>query len=113
MIIKLVVLCILLTAPVSLWGALCALSAIDVRHTRTGIAAGFFFCVVGWGSLIAAGADYLLGPTPLFWPLAMLLGVLLLSIGNATIFLANKRDCTCQACPGRGSRRTHGELRHG
>lgn len=114
MIIKLVVLCILLTSPCALWGVLCALNAMDVRRTRPGIAAGFLCCAIGWGGLIAAGVDYLLGDAPLFWPLMMLLGVLLLSIGNATIYLMNRRTCGCQYCSGRLPQvGIHPELHHG
>lgn len=101
MVINLIILCILLAAPFALWGALCALNAMDVRTTQTSIAAGFLCCAIGWAGLIAAGLDYLSGDTPLFWPLAMLLGVLLLSIGNAILYLANRRTCSCPACPAR------------
>jgi hypothetical protein len=111
MTIKLIVLCILLAAPFALWGALCALNAVDIRSTRPGIAAGFLLCVIGWGALIAAGLDYLVGDAPLFWPLVLLLGVLLLSIGNAAIYLLNRRRCGCPSCPGRVIHLK--ELRHG
>lgn len=111
MVVKLVVLAILLAAPVALWGALCALNAVDVRSTRPSIAVGFLCCVIGWGGLIFVGVDYLLGDEPLFWPLLMLLSVLMLSLGNAVIYLGNRRQCGCPSCP---ARIVHfKDLRHG
>lgn len=105
MMIKLAVICILITAPWALWGVLCALTAINVRTTRSSHAAGFLLCAIGWAVLIAVGLDYLVSAAPLFWPLAMLIGVLLLSLGNAAIYLANRRSCSCPSCPGRLARR--------
>lgn len=111
MVVNLIVIGILLAAPFALWGALCALNAVDVQTTRLGIAAGFLCCVVGWGGLIFAGCDYLIGDAPLFWPLLMLLGVMLLSIGHAAIYFGNRRNCGCPSCP---ARIVHfKDLRHG
>lgn len=111
MVVKLVIVAILLAAPVALWGALCAINAINIHTTRPNIAAGFLCCVIGWGGLIFAGLDYLIGDAPLFWPLLMLLGVMMLSIGNATIHLGNRRNCGCPSCP---ARIVHfKDLRHG
>jgi uncharacterized membrane protein YfcA len=104
MIVKSVVLCILLSAPFAVWGALCALAKMEIKSTRPTIAAGFLSCVIGWGGLIFAALDYLTGAAPLFWPLAMLASVLMLSVGNAAIYLANRRACTCPACPARPMR---------
>lgn len=101
MAIKLIVVCILILAPFALWGALCALLAVDVKTTHPSIAAGFFACVCGWGGLIAAAADYLISTEPLFWPVMLLASVLALAIGNAAIYLANRRTCLCPSCPAR------------
>lgn len=104
MLIQAVVICILLCSPIAAWGAFCALAAMDVKTTRPTIAAGFLSCVIGWGGMIFAAIDYLTGAAPKFWPIALLLSVLMLSIGNAAIYLANRRTCTCPYCPARSLR---------
>lgn len=95
---------VVLTAPVALYGALCAVNAIDPRATPRAISAGFVAVAVGWGAVLIAAVDYLAHADPVFWPVALLLGIALLSAGNAAIWLGNRRRCTCVGCPGRGSR---------
>ena len=92
---------ILAGAPVALFGALCALNVMDGNTARKGVALSFLLVAWGWAALIAAAADYLLHADPHFWPLSLLAGVACLAIGNATMFLANRRRCDCVGCPGR------------
>ena len=92
---------ILLAAPVALFGALCALNAMDGYTTRKGIALSFLLVAWGWAALIFAAADYLLHADPHFWPLSLLSGIACLAIGNALMFIANRRRCDCVGCPGR------------
>lgn len=102
------VISILIFAPFAAWGALCALAAMDPKATAPTIAGGFLSCVFGWGGMIFAAIDYLIaamtGDAPMFWPLAMLASVLLLAVGNAAIYLANRRTCACPFCPARSKR---------
>lgn len=105
MLVVAVVIAILVCSPFAGWGAVCALAAMDRKTTAPLIAGGFFAVVIGWGGMIFAAIDYLagavLGNAPKFWPIAMLFSVLLLAIGNAAIYLANRRTCTCPYCPAR------------
>ncbi len=95
---------ILLCAPVALYGALCAVNAIDPKAVPGAISAGFVLVAIGWGAVLIAAMDYLVHREPVFWPVALTLGLAFLAIGNAGIYLGNRRRCTCVGCPGRGSR---------
>jgi len=92
---------ILAGAPVALFGALCALNAMDGYTTRKAISGAFLLVAWGWAALIFAAGDYLLHRDPHFWPVALLGGVACLALGNALMFVANRRRCDCVGCPGR------------
>lgn len=99
MAIDLIVMGVLICSPVALWGALCALNAMRWRETRRSVAFSFLLIAWGWGAVAFASVDYLVHGSPRFWPGLLLLGVLLLSGGNAVLHLANRRDCRCLGCP--------------
>jgi hypothetical protein len=93
--------CIALAAPVALFGALCALNAIRLGDTHWPVAAAFLCIAWGWGVVLAGAVDYLAPSTPPIWPLAIAGGAALLAIGNAALYLVNRRTCGCVGCPGR------------
>lgn len=88
---------ILATAPVALFGVVCAINRICVKVTRKRIAAAYVLIAWGWGAVIFALLDYLVHATPMFWPAAILSGVGFLSVGNALLFLVDRRR-NCALC---------------
>ncbi len=88
---------ILAAAPVALFGVLCAINRICIRVTRKRIAAAYLLIAWGWGCVIFALLDYLVHSTPLFWPLLLIVGVMLLALGNAGLFFADRRE-NCTIC---------------
>lgn len=106
---------VLLCAPVAMYGALCAVHAIDPKAVPGAISAGFVLVSVGWGAIVLAAIDYLVHRDPVAWPAVLMLGLAALAVGNAGIYLGNRRRCTCVGCPGRGSRAASPDrmVRHG
>lgn len=94
-------LAVLIAAPVALFGVLCALNRMQVRVTRKRIATSYVLIAWGWGAVLAGVLDYLVHQPPIFWPSPLLAGVALLAIGNAALFLTNRRknclDCVQKA----------------
>lgn len=100
MMLDLMVLVILLAAPVSLFGVLCAINRMHVSTTQRPLMVGFVLCAWGWGALIFAAIDYQVHAAPLFWPKVLLGGVMCLAIGNSVIYLSKRRR-HCAACANR------------
>ena len=94
---------VLLATPLAFAGAVCALNAMHISHTPHRIIAAFLAIAIGWLLLFFAALDYLSHNQPKLWPWALLGGVFLLALGNAVLYLVNRRDCKCPGCPARRS----------
>jgi hypothetical protein len=103
---------VMVAACVSLWGVVCAVNAMFWRHTKPTIAFGFWLAAVGWGAEILVGVAYLVHVPPVIWIGVLFFGLACLAIGNAAIFLGNRRQCCCPSCPVRRTQFEGGE-RHG
>lgn len=96
---------VLLASPVAFFGAACSLNAMHIRRTRRRIIGPFVSIAIGWILLFFAALDFLSHNQPKLWPWALLSGVGLLAIGNAVLFLVNRRQCSCPGCPVRKAER--------
>lgn len=96
---------VLLASPVALFGAACAINVMHIRRTRWRIIGPFVGIAFGWILLFFAALDFLSHNQPRLWPWALLGGVWLLAIGNAVLFLVNRRQCACPGCPVRKAER--------
>lgn len=94
---------VLLASPFAFAGTVCAINAGHPSHTPWRIIAPFALMAIGWILLWFAALDFLSHNQPRLWPWALLGGVLLLAVGNAVLFLVNRRQCSCPGCPGRKS----------
>lgn len=92
---------VILAGAVALFGALCALTACTVGKTRPAIYGAFLLIAWGWGITLFAAGDILWHAHPLMGETFMPVGVALLAIGNAVLYLASRRGCKCHECPGR------------
>ena len=100
MTVDLMIWAILLAAPVSLFGVLCAINRMHISTTQRPIMVGFVLCAWGWGALIFAALDYLVHAAPMVWPQVLLGGVLCLAVGNSVIYLGKRRR-HCADCANR------------
>lgn len=96
---------VLIASPVALFGAACTLNAMHHRQTRWRIILPFWLIAFGWIALLFAALDFLAHNQPRLWPWALLSGVLLLAVGNAVLFMVNRRQCSCPGCPVRKTER--------
>lgn len=88
---------ILCAVPVALFAVLCRLNRICWHQSPRGIAIAYALIAIGWGCALFGTMDYLMHPPATWWPTFLLLGLALLSVGNAALFLADRRR-RCRSC---------------
>lgn len=76
----------------------CVVETLNSR-SKLSIWLGFVGQGVGWFGQVLAALDYFNEAAG--WPWFLLVGVLLSNVGTATLFLANRRQCSCPGCPAR------------
>ena len=92
---------ILFAVPIALFGVLCRINRMDWWRSPRPVVLSYLIIAIGWGCVLFGTMDYLAHSPPMWWPVFLLLGLMLLAVGNAALFLADRRK-HCAACPRSG-----------
>lgn len=96
----------MLASVIAVYYAGCAIAAMG-RETHTILRHAFWTMALGYVAQILAAVDFLF-LSSLTWPWFFLAGVLVANGATAVVYLANRRHCSCPACPARRFGREEG-----